>query len=107
MPFYVYVIRLRAEALKESAVARANPQHIPFKPCVYVGSSWHPPEVRYQRHIDPASKVGSKWVRRYHLGLHKRLTELQPTYDTREEAEKAERELARRLRKRGYAVMQG
>lgn len=104
MPFHVYVIRLRTEILAVPKIARANPDHVLHKPCVYVGSSALTPDERYGRHIDPKSRTASKWVREYHIGLHKRLTARQPEFDTRDEAEKHEKWLAERLRRRGYAV---
>jgi hypothetical protein len=102
--FCVYVIRLRTEALKKRRIADANPGHLPYKPCVYVGSTSLTPEERYAKHLDPASKVGSRIVREYHIRLHDRLTKKQPTFATRKEAEEHERRLAERLREKGYAV---
>ena len=102
--YCVYVIRLRKEILTHKKFRDANPGHRPDKPCVYVGSTSRTPEERYQRHIDPASKVGSRWVKQYHIQLHKRLTDKQPKFATREEAEVHEQVLSARLRRKGYAV---
>lgn len=102
MPYCVYVIRLKTEALQERRFASANPGHIAYKPCVYVGSTALTPELRYERHL--TGKTGSKWVKLYHLKLHQKLTDKQPTFVTRAEAEAHEMALAERLRRRGYAV---
>lgn len=102
MPFSVYVIRLKATALKVNKFARANPNYISTKPCVYVGSSALTPEQRYENHLK--GKTGSKWVKDFHIGLYKGLTAEQPKYATRQEAEFAEFVLAMRLRRKGYAV---
>ena len=102
MPFSVYVIRLRNSVLKKGRFARANPNHIASKPCVYVGSTALTPEERYERQLH--GNAGSLWVREFHIGLHKRLTDKQPKYATRNDAELAEFLLAMRLRSKGYAV---
>ena len=102
MPFYVYVIRLRNAVLDERRFARENPNHVAYKPCVYVGSSALVPEHRYQQHL--TGKAGSRWVKEYHIGIHKRLTERQPTFSSRVEAQTHEKALAERLRRKGYAV---
>lgn len=102
MPYHVYVIRLRTEVLEVKKVADENPNHLAYKPCVYVGSTALTPEERYQKHL--TGKAGSKWVKRYHISLHKRITEKQPTFSTRPEAVAHEQALAERLRRKGYAV---
>lgn len=102
MPFRVYVIRLKTSVLKIKRFARENPDHIAYKPCVYVGSTALTPELRYDRHLN--GKSGSKLVKMYHISLHKRLTARQPVFNTRVEAEAHEKVLAERLQRRGYAV---
>jgi hypothetical protein len=104
MPFHVYVIRLRPEVMSVSRFAIENPKRRSDKPCLYVGSTAHPPEVRYAKHIAQNSRTGSKLVRTYHDGLHTRLTRIQPVFGTREQAELHERLLTERLRRRGFAV---
>lgn len=102
LTFSVYVIRLRNSVLKMRRFARANPDHIATKPCVYVGSTALSPEQRYERHLN--GKTGSNWVKDFHVGLHKKLTDKSPKYANRSEAEFAEFVLAMQLRKRGYGV---
>jgi hypothetical protein len=105
MRYSVYVIRLRVEVLSERRVAKVNPDHVPYKPCVYVGSTAHSPEIRCIKHL--TTKIGSKIVKKYHIKLHKKLTAKQPTFATRLEAETHEYALSLRLRKRGYATWSG
>lgn len=106
MPYRVYVIRLKPGVLKKRRFARENPGYIQGKPCVYVGSTHLTPEQRYARHIDPSSTKGNRYVREFHDGLSKRLNARQPPCATREEAERREKQLAERLRRKGYAVWQ-
>lgn len=100
--YYVYVIRLDAAILGKRKFAAENPGHVAHKPCVYVGQSIYEPEERYRRHI--SGRSGSRIVKAYHIGLHKKLTEAQPPYTTRDEAEAAEWLLTLKLRKKGYAA---
>ena len=100
--YSVYVIRLRTSVLEVGKFARKNPNHTTLKPCVYVGSTALTPEQRFERHL--TAKSGSKLVKKYHISLHKRLTQRQPTFGSREQAEAHEQLLAERLRRRGYAV---
>ncbi len=102
MKYSVYVIRLQSAAMNEPKFARANPEFDHRKPCVYVGSTARAPEQRYEDHL--TKKTGSKWVKQFHICLHKTLTEKQPTYSTRKEAEFAVFVLAMHLRNRGYGV---
>ena len=102
MPYHVYVIRLKTESLQKKKMMKATPGHLPHKPCVYVGSTWHSPETRYLKHL--TTKTGSQMVKEFHLSLHKRLTAKQPVFATRIEAETHEQWLAERLRQKGYAV---
>jgi hypothetical protein len=102
MPFSVYVISLCDTVLQVRKFAKANPEHIPTKPCVYVGSTAKTPEQRYADQL--TKKTGNKLVKEFHDGLHSKLTEKQPKYATRSAAEFEEFVLAKRLRRKGYAV---
>jgi predicted GIY-YIG superfamily endonuclease len=97
------VIGLHKLVLKERKFAAANPQYNPAKPCVYVGMTGLTPRQRFLNHR--LGIKGCKFVRNYGLYLRPGLYEhYNPmTYD---EACAMERELARLLRKRGYAVWQ-
>lgn len=99
----VYVIRLDSAVLNVARFRRANPNHDPLKPCVYVGSTGRTPEQRFEQHL--AGYRDASFVRRFGVALMPRLYS---RYDPMENAEarEFEVELARRLRKRGYAVWQ-
>lgn len=105
MPFSVYVIRLRNAVLAETKFARRNPAHRLDKPCVYVGSTFHTPEHRYQQHV--AGDKACPLVQKYHAGLHLKLTAKSPLFKTREEAEGREAEFAEALRRKGFGVWYG
>jgi hypothetical protein len=100
--FCVYVIRLKSSVAKKSSFSNRNPEMKSDKPCIYVGSSVLAPLERYHKHL--TAKSGSKWVKEFGNGLHERLTNKQPTYTNRVEAEFAEYALALRLRSKGYGV---
>ena len=100
--FHVYVIRFRHAVTKKAAFAQRNPHRLPGKPCVYVGSSAFTPPERYENHLK--SPTGSKWVKEFGTRLCERLTNRQPTYPTRADAEVAEYALALHLRGKGYGV---
>ncbi len=94
--YYVYVIEL-----DDTVGHRRNPRY----PNVYVGQSAVPPAQRFRQHKE--GYRSSRHVRRHgtHLrpGLYRRFNPMA----TREEAVAMERELARRLRNRGYTVYGG
>lgn len=94
--YYVYVIELD-DALGERVDLG--------KPLVYVGQSCHTPAVRFKQHRD--GYKASRYVKKFGKRLRPRLYERFNPMKTRAEAEAAERELARRLRKRGYTVYGG
>ena len=100
---HVYVIELSRDVLRHAKFRRANPQHDPAKPCLYVGMTGLDPETRFERH-----RYGVKdnpYVRRYGIRLRPDLyAELNPlTYAA---AQRMERVLAGELRADGYAVWQ-
>ena len=99
----VYVIGLNRAVLNDPKFLEANPQYNPVKPCVYVGMTGLTPEERFARHKKGIQAC--KYVRDYGEYLKPRhYKKLNPM--TFEEALAMERELAKRLRKRGYAVWQ-
>ena len=103
MTHNVYVIELDPAVLNRPAFREANPQHNPAKPCVYVGMTGRTPEVRFQQHREGTRSA--KYVKVYGFRLRPRLyARFNPM--SYERAAEMERELARRLRKRGYAVWQ-
>jgi hypothetical protein len=99
--FYVYVVRLDRAVLKSKRFAKANPEHNPDKPCVYVGQSVQPPEERFAQH--KRGYRASPIVKKHGTAVIQRLCDkCHPK--SRAEAEEMEEELAIRLRRKGYAV---
>jgi hypothetical protein len=102
VPYSVYVIELRPEVLRKKKVASENADRREDKPCVYVGQTARTPEERFEQHL--AGKRSSRIVREFGVQLKPRLHRNWGPYETRAEAEAAERRLAEKLRRRGYAV---
>ena len=99
--FRVYVIELDPAVLSDTRFRDANAHDGP-KGCLYVGSTAHSAEQRYEQH--KAGEFSQRgWVKRFGLGLR---SDLAPTveYSDRAVAEVAERSHAERLRQEGYAV---
>lgn len=94
--FYVYVVEL------DDAV---GPRRDPRFPSVYVGQSAVPPEERFRQHKE--GYRASRHVRRHGKYLRPRLYRHFNPIATREQAVTLEKELARRLRNRGYTVYGG
>ena len=99
----LYVILLDPAVLEVARFRKANPDHRPDKPCVYVGSTGTDPQTRFEQH--KAGYRSARLVRRYGLGLKQPMTRNQPRVSGAE-VQAAERRLAERLRGRGYAVWQ-
>ena len=77
---------------------------------VYVGETSHPVEKRFQQHrtgkSDSGKDLSSSVVKKYGVDLNFGLMPT-TTYLTKEQARKAERRLADRLRAKGYCVEGG
>lgn len=99
----VYVIELDPAVLKRKKFREKNPNHDPRKPCVYVGLTGHPPMVRFEQHLNGIRAC--RYVKLYGMRLRPGLYE-QYNPMTWEEGVKRELSLARKLRKKGYAVWQ-
>lgn len=99
--FSVYVIELDEQVLESKKFREANPDRAEGKGCLYVGMTALSPEARFAQH--KTGVKSGKFVRQYGRWLRKRLYQAHNpmTYD---DAKRMEAELARRLRKRGYAV---
>ena len=101
--FSVYVIELDPEVLTNRRFREANPDHDPGKACLYVGMTAREPEERFEQHRNGAKAC--RFARRYGLRLRPRLyRQFNPM--TWEQACAREVELARDLRRRGFAVWQ-
>ena len=99
----VYVIELDKAVRANRRFANANPECRADRPCLYVGLTGRSPEERFAQH--KAGIKAARFVRAYGIRLRPRLYghHNPMTYD---DAQKMEVELARRLRKRGFAVWQ-
>jgi len=99
----VYVIELDEAIRTRRRFAEANPDCRADKPCLYVGSTALAPEERFAQH--KAGIKAARFVEQYGVCLRPRdYARFNPM--SYEDAQKMEVELARRLRKRGFAVWQ-
>jgi predicted GIY-YIG superfamily endonuclease len=103
MPRNVYVIELDPSIRSVRRFAEANPLARPDKPCLYVGCTALSPEERFAQH--KAGYKAARFVEKFGVRLRPRYyAKYNPLDD--EAARKLEVELARRLRKKGFAVWQ-
>lgn len=100
---HIYVIRLKTEVLEKPRFVEANPDYRAGKPCYYVGSSCHEPQVRFEQH--KAGKKASKIVKDFGAYVVKSKCFVVETRDRRA-AEAVEHEYAEELRGKGYGVWQ-
>jgi len=120
MNYSVYVIRLYSSYCEEAKAKRENPNYTQGKPCVYVGSTSLSPEERYKTHLNKGislktgKQIGGKKkaVKKYKFmykknGLRPKQYNKYNPIKNREEAEKIEKKLAEKLRKKGYCVWYG
>ena len=100
----VYVVLLSNNVLYEPKFRKANPDYDPAKPCVYVGMTGLPPDVRFDKH--KAAIQSNRYVQRYGLRL---MPELYEVYNPMPygAARDMEVELAIALQEEGYGVWQG
>ena len=100
----VYVILLKPEVAEHPSILRCNPNRDPAKPCLYVGMTGLPVELRFENH-----KIGYKsaWtVRKYGIRLMPEFYEhLNPM--PFEAAAQMEKDLTEDLRAEGYTVTGG
>jgi predicted GIY-YIG superfamily endonuclease len=75
------------------------------KPAVYVGYSVRSPEERFAQHL--RGERASRHVRDHGVRLRPRLYRAYPAAASRPEAERLERHVADRLRRRGFTVYGG
>ena len=102
MPYYVYVIGLDSSVLENKRFLKKNPQYIDGKPCVYVGQSALTPDERFAQHR--RGYKSSPFPKKFGLYLQKKLFANVNPISSREEAEVAEEQLAKKLMRRGYGV---
>ena len=108
MKYSVYVIELQKEFSLTRRAQERNPRQELDKPCVYVGSTVKTPEQRFKEHMEGARNkngpIYSRIVHRYGIRLLPNEYEKYNPIKTREEAEKKEKELTEKLRRKGYTV---
>ena len=97
MPYYVYVIELDKKILQSKKFTERNPNLDSDKPCFYVGQTCHDPDTRFKQHKD--GYKSNSFVRKYGLWLRRRKFKRFNPIDTREEAERIEKELSEKLRR--------
>ena len=101
--YYVYVIDLDKIILdKEKKYREANLHYKDGKPCVYVGQSVLTPGERFQQHKD--GYKSNKYARNYGIWVKKKNIPDKNPHTSRQAAEKREKDVAKILKKRGWAV---
>ncbi len=99
----VYVVELDKVVLNERRFVKENPDHDPKKACLYVGMTALSPDKRFENH--KKRHKHSNIVRKYGRWLRRRMYEKYNPMTT-EEAQRMEKELAKKLRVKGHAVWQ-
>lgn len=102
MSYYVYVIELDKKVINSRKFRRCNPQLNTKLNCFYVGQSVHDPKTRFKQH--KAGYKANSFVRKYGLRLKRRKFLKFNPIESREEAEKIEQQLAKKLRMKGHGV---
>lgn len=101
--FRVYVIRLDPEVLESARFRAENPDHVAGMDCYYVGMTAKTGQERFAQH--KAGYKACRFVTQHGLELMpERFSHVHAK--TYEEAQRFERRLARRLRRKGHAVWQ-
>lgn len=100
---HIYVINLSRGVVREKRFTKRNPHYTGQKRCVYVGLTSLAPEVRLAQHKNGIRSC--RYVKRFGKGLLRSLG--RRTYKSHSRALKIERDVASRLRAKGYAVWQG
>ena len=100
--YRVYIIDLKKSVMKKSRFKKMNPDYIPNKPCVYVGSTANSVEKRFAQHLEGVRS--NAFAREF--GKRLRYSDMQDIRPrkTRASIEQKEAEVARELRKRGWGV---
>ena len=99
----VYVVLLSLDVLDEPRFRKSNPDFTYGNPCVYIGMTGLPPDVRFDKH--KAGIQANRFVTQYGVRL---LPELYEVYNPMpyDAARDMEVELAISLREKGYGVWQ-
>jgi predicted GIY-YIG superfamily endonuclease len=102
MVYHVYVIKLNKEVLTSKKFREKNPNLNPKRACYYVGQTCHDPIKRFEQH--KTGYKSNRFVKRFGIRLIPRKFKKYNPINKREEAEKIERWLAEKLRKKGHGV---
>lgn len=102
-PRIIYVIELDPAAALDPVFAKENPHLLEGMPCLYVGSSSKTAAARLEQHLagENAARIVALWGRKLRFDL---MPDQKPI--KRERALMLERNLARDLRRQGFAVSQ-
>jgi hypothetical protein len=105
MPVYryrVYIIDLSKGVLRSKKFMERNPQYVEGKPCVYVGKTGKPVEVRFREH--KSGYKANAFARRH--GKRLRLGDMRGIRPRRTSAsiERKECEVATALQAKGWGV---
>ena len=126
--YHLYVMILKPTITNKRRFQEANPDYVDGQPLYYVGKTKHHPRCRQSMHQSYKKKGNSKWRCYCHISPgpnhcagfwnnpsffvsahtdgYLKSVELRPYPDT-DSATKAERALAKKLRKQGYGVWSG
>jgi hypothetical protein len=105
LKYSVYVIGLKLGVLSSKKFRAANPGYQDGKPCYYVGSTYLSPEERAEQHRS-GHRLCNSFARDYFDGLRRSKFRNNSVFEFREDAEKAEKQLAEKLRGKGFGVWQ-
>ena len=108
--YQLYVIELRKTIFTENKKFRdANPQFNGVNECLYVGMTSKSPKIRFEQHKKRIQSkkgvhIASNYVYKYGIFLRPSLYQNLPKYINRDDALKAEQNLANALKQQRYAV---
>ncbi len=88
--------------IKSKKFRDRNPNMNPNKPLFYVGQTANDPDIRFKQHKE--GYKSNNFVRKYGLTLRRRKYKKYNPIGTRLEAEKIEKELTEKLRRKGHGV---
>ena len=102
--YNIYVIDLdKSVWVNEKKFRDNNPQYILGKPTVYVGQTAHTPKKRFEQH-KKGGKLSNKYVKKYGKYIKQKNIPDKNPHSSRLKVENQEEEVAKILKKRGWAV---
>lgn len=104
--YRVYVLQLKSSVWTQAKYRKQNPGAIKFKKFLYVGYTYHSVQERVNVHL-AGGRLSNKSVRDHFEKIRNDLVpELHDSFTMTVIAKIAEKKLAQRLRKKGFAVYQ-